>query len=87
MVAGGTRDGYVIVTEQGGSRFDATRGWVDLTEFNRLFESAMVTLDRPVMEQALALVTGELLEDEPNSDWAQRPVQRPNAADQGRLPG
>jgi len=65
-----TRGGSVIVTDHGGYRFDAARGWVDLTEFNRLFGTALSSLDRPAIEQALALVTGELLEDEPYSDWA-----------------
>ena len=60
----------MIVTDHGGYRFDAARGWVDLTEFNRLLDTALPSLDRPAIEQALALVTGELLEDEPYSDWA-----------------
>lgn len=65
-----TRKGSVIVTDHGGYRFDPARGWVDLTEFNRLFDTAMASSDRTAMEQALALVNGELLEDEPYADWA-----------------
>ena len=61
----------LVVTDHGGYRFDASRAWVDLTEFDALYDAAIASSDRPAMERALQLATGDLLEDEPYSDWAQ----------------
>jgi len=60
----------VIVTGHGGYRFDPTDAWVDLTQFDQLFDAAAGTADRSSMEQALALARGDLLEDEPYACWA-----------------
>lgn len=60
----------VIVTGHGGYRFDPTDAWVDLTQFDQLVDQASTVSDRGAMEQALALVRGDLLEDEPYACWA-----------------
>ena len=60
----------VIVTGHGGYRFDPTDAWVDLAQFDQLFDAAAGTADRSSMEQALALARGDLLEDEPYACWA-----------------
>jgi DNA-binding SARP family transcriptional activator len=67
----GARHESLIVTDHGGYRFDAGRAWVDLAEFDSLYQAAVASSDRPAMERALGLVTGDLLEDEPYSEWAQ----------------
>jgi DNA-binding SARP family transcriptional activator len=68
---GGERGTSLILTDHGGYRFDAGRAWVDLAEFGALYDAAITSSDRPAMERALALVTDDLLEDEPYSEWAQ----------------
>lgn len=60
----------VIVTGHGGYRFDPTGAWVDLAQFDQLFDDAAGTADRISMELALALARGDLLEDEPYACWA-----------------
>jgi len=69
LAPAGTRSSSVIVTDHGGYRFDATRAWVDLTEFDALYDAAMASSDRPAMERALTLATGELLGGEPYTEW------------------
>jgi DNA-binding SARP family transcriptional activator len=64
----------LIVTERGGYRLDATRIDVDLDEFDRLLQEAagadpLVALAK--INNALQLVRGQVLEDEPYSDWAE----------------
>lgn len=63
----------LIVTEREGYRLDAARIEVDLDEFDGLLAEAagadpLVALAR--INRALQLVRGEVLEDEPYSDWA-----------------
>jgi DNA-binding SARP family transcriptional activator len=70
LAPAGARNASIIVTDHGGYRFDASRAWVDLTEFDSLYHAAVAAADRPAMERALELVTGELLEDEPYTEWA-----------------
>jgi DNA-binding SARP family transcriptional activator len=70
LAPAGARRSSIIVTEHGGYRFDASRAWVDLTEFDALYDAAIAVADRPALERALQLATGELLEDEPYSEWA-----------------
>jgi DNA-binding SARP family transcriptional activator len=70
LVPTGSRSSSIIVTDHGGYRFDADRAWVDLTEFDALYDAAIAVADRPALERALQLVTGELLEDEPYAEWA-----------------
>ncbi len=60
----------VIVTGHGGYRFDPSDAWVDLTQFDELFDQASAAPDRGTMEQALALARDDLLEDEPYACWA-----------------
>jgi DNA-binding SARP family transcriptional activator len=71
MDPAGARHESLIVTDHGGYRFEAGRAWVDLVEFDALHDAAVASSDRPAMERALGLVTGDLLEDEPYSEWAQ----------------
>lgn len=66
----GARGASVIVTDHGGYRFDTTAAWVDLAEFSRLADAATASTGAAVIEQALAVVTGDLFEDEPYCDWA-----------------
>jgi DNA-binding SARP family transcriptional activator len=63
----------VVVTERSGYRLDAQRVTVDLDEFDRLIRDA-AEQDLPAaldtMNCALALVRGEVLEDEGYASWA-----------------
>ncbi len=64
----------VIVTERGGYRLDTKRVEVDLDEFDRLLQDAagadpLVALAG--INTALRLVRGQVLEDEPYSEWAE----------------
>jgi DNA-binding SARP family transcriptional activator len=70
LAPAGTRSTSLIVTDHGGYRLDRSQAWVDLTEFDTLYDAAIASSDRPAMEEALTLATGELLEDEPYTDWA-----------------
>lgn len=60
----------VIMTGHGGYRFDPSDSWVDLTQFDLLFEQALAAPDRGTVERALALARDDLLEDEPYACWA-----------------
>ena len=63
----------VVITEPGGYRLDETRTTLDLAEFDRLVRAAgglppVEALNS--LQAALSLVRGQVLEDEPDSDWA-----------------
>ena len=63
----------VIITERGGYQLDGTRTTLDLEEFDRLVKSAggqqpVVALE--LLNAALTLVRGPVLEDEPDAAWA-----------------
>ena len=70
----GTRkDQSIVVTEPGAYRLDADRAEVDLDKFDELLARA-ATLGMPggraTLEEALRLVRGEVLADEPYAEWA-----------------
>lgn len=60
---GAGRVGSVIVTEPGAYRLDTARADVDIDRFDALLADER-------FEEALALVRGEALADEPYADWA-----------------
>jgi pimeloyl-ACP methyl ester carboxylesterase/DNA-binding SARP family transcriptional activator len=65
--------GELIATETGGYRADAGRARVDLDEFDALLRAAAGASPverRERLEAALAIATGDVLEDEPYADWA-----------------
>jgi DNA-binding SARP family transcriptional activator len=64
----------IVVTERGGYRLDHTRVTIDLDEFDRTL--ARVSAAEPtealrLLQDALELVRGQVLEDEPYADWAE----------------
>src|SRR3954468_9997284 len=64
----------LVVTEAEAYRVDTQVVDLDLDRFDSLLERASrapVHVARRCLEQALSLVRGELLEDEPYADWAQ----------------
>lgn len=64
----------LVVTEPGAYRFATELVTLDLDRFDALVERSAVEpprLARRSLEQALALVRGEPLEDEPYAEWAQ----------------
>ena len=70
---GGPRDS-LILTDRGGYRFANDRARVDLDLFDDLLakcdtEEAQVAMDR--LTEAIELVQGELLEDDPYAEWVQ----------------
>jgi DNA-binding SARP family transcriptional activator len=67
------RGSSVLVTEPGAYRLNLDRADVDLDEFDEMVTRARHTEDgaaRRLLEQALMLVRGEVLEDEPYAEWA-----------------
>ena len=64
---GQKKDGLVL-TEPGAYRVDTSRLWVDLDEL----DACVARGDRPALDEALALVRGEVLADEPYASWALR---------------
>jgi DNA-binding SARP family transcriptional activator len=70
--------GSVIRTVTGGYLLDATRVTVDLHRFTALMEQSRaenVECGAPVMAEAMALVTGELLASDPHASWAEQSRQ------------
>ena len=68
----------VVVTDRAGYRLDASLVWLDLTAFDEVVDTqaarafhdvAATGPDRLMMDRALALAVGEVLEDEPDSAW------------------
>jgi DNA-binding SARP family transcriptional activator len=60
----------LILTEQGGYRFDAEKAWVDVHGFDDVAElTGAGKVGRPDLERALGWVRGDLLEDEPYAEW------------------
>jgi DNA-binding SARP family transcriptional activator len=67
------RESSLIVTQSGGYRLAVERAEVDIDAFDDLLARAAAASPataRALREQALELVRGELLEDEPYSEWA-----------------
>jgi DNA-binding SARP family transcriptional activator len=63
----------LVVTEQGAYRFAVEHADVDLDRFEELRDaasSAELRAARSLLKEAIDLVAGEILEDEPNSGWA-----------------
>ena len=60
----------IVLTEQGGYRLDADHVWVDIAAFDAIERACAGSDDRSLVESALALMRGDLLEDEPYADWA-----------------
>ena len=72
---GGRARESVVLTERGGYRLDSARVRVDLDEFDQLAGEAAGAEPAQaltVLRRALALVRGQVLEDEPHADWAQQ---------------
>ncbi len=64
----------VVLTDRGGYALDQTRVHTDVEEFDRLLGAAVGAEPGEALArltQALGLVRGEVLEDEPDADWAQ----------------
>ena len=64
----------VVLTDRGGYALDQTRVHTDLDEFDRLLGAAVGAEPGKALtglSQALGLVRGQVLEDEPDADWAQ----------------
>jgi len=60
----------IVLTEHRGYRLAAEGVWVDVAAFDALDGAWAGGEDRSLVEGALALMPGELLEDEPYADWA-----------------
>jgi DNA-binding SARP family transcriptional activator len=75
----------LIVTERAGYRVDTTLRWLDLAAFDEVVDAVSVRgrrgvagtstgllagPDRATLTRTLALVGGDVLEDEPDSSWA-----------------
>jgi len=63
----------LVITETGGYRFDPGGASVDVDEFDALVRDAAASSAverRERLEEALALVLGDVLTDEPYADWA-----------------
>ena len=68
------RSRQLVVTEPDGYRFGVEHAAIDLDRFDELLDEAgrapsEVALSR--LREALSLARGEVLEDEPYSDWAE----------------
>jgi DNA-binding SARP family transcriptional activator len=64
----------IIVTERAAYRFAVERASIDIDRFDRLLEAAgraSTEKARGLLEEALSLADGEVLEDEPYADWAE----------------
>ena len=69
----GDRGHQLVVTEPEAYRFDIGQAEIDLDRFDELIEAAgpaRTKASRRYLEQALTLVRGDLLEDEPYAEWA-----------------
>jgi DNA-binding SARP family transcriptional activator len=66
--------GSPIVTEPGAYRFDVRKARIDLDRFDQLIDLARKErgrVSRRCLEEAITLVRGELIEDEPYAPWAE----------------
>ena len=67
----------MVMTEHRGYRLAAEQVWVDITAFDALERMCAGNNDnRVLIERALSLIGGELLEDEPYAEWALEPRSR-----------
>jgi DNA-binding SARP family transcriptional activator len=74
LAADGERARKLVITEPEAYRFATDLVDLDLDRFDELLERSAhepTRLARRSLEQALALVRGEVFEDEPYADWAQ----------------
>jgi DNA-binding SARP family transcriptional activator len=63
-----------IITEPGAYRFDVAQATIDLDRFDHLVDRARreaSRVARRTLEEAITIVRGELLEDEPYASWAE----------------
>ena len=67
LCPGGRPQESLLMTGHGGYRIDTSRAWIDIVAFTELADRASGLQQ---IEQALALVQGEVVEDEPYADWA-----------------
>lgn len=71
---GGRLDSSMVRTVHGGYRFESGDLEVDTVIFDRIYERHVLgEASRADLETAVALVQGDLLEDEPYADWAAGP--------------
>jgi DNA-binding SARP family transcriptional activator len=71
---GGRLDKSMVRTVHGGYRFDSVDLEVDTMTFDRIYERHVQgDASRAEIETAVALVQGDLLEDEPYADWTAGP--------------
>lgn len=70
--------GVAIQTSRPGYRLDAPRGWVDVTEFERLVESGTQLEDLDNLESAMALWSAEPLQEFRHEAWARSHIDRLN---------
>jgi SARP family transcriptional regulator, regulator of embCAB operon len=73
LVGAATAEDSVVVAESGGYRLAVERSTLDLLRFDELLlaaNGASLTDARPYLAEALALVRGELIADEPYAEWA-----------------
>jgi len=74
-LGGGGRKHAVIVTDHEAYRLNCDLATLDLDVFDDLIDRARDALDRPtrtmLLQSAVELVRGELLEDEPYADWVE----------------
>jgi len=69
---GGRRETSVVITEPGAYRFDTGRAEIDLERFDWLASESQAADglgQRRSLEEALAIVRGDVLADEPYAEW------------------
>ncbi len=71
LAPGGRPNASLIRTVHGGYRFEPSEAEVDTFAFDRVYDRHVAGVaTRDELDQAVSLVRGELLEDEPYADWA-----------------
>ena len=60
----------IVRTEPGGYRLDSEHVWIDVAAVDAIEATCGDSADRALVESALALMRGDLLEDEPFAEWA-----------------
>ena len=81
LEGGGEKRQHLVVTEHGAYRFAVEHADVDLDRFDQLLGAARRARGgaaRSLLKEAIDLVAGEVLEDEPHSAWAQELRDRYN---------
>lgn len=71
LAPGGRPNASLVRTVHGGYRFEPSEADVDTFAFDRVFDRHVAGLaTRDELDRAVAMVRGEVLEDEPYADWA-----------------